>query len=293
MKKFYLQLSMLFLITLTAITVKAQGTWKADSTLAKIKASTEIDMKISNLKCMHSDTSGVIGKGDVSATNVDYNGITYDNKAFIQGSINGMYYAFRPQLDGKLDISVKMSGNKKTFIIELTDACPNNSDLAALTTNNITANAITGDSTYFTTPQVYDTDSKTNKTWNGTVAPVAATTYMVFSWDVKANKTYIAGCFGSKMMLRGVNYKVNNPPQSVIDENIQALDIYPNPAMNKVIIKVNNPTNISIYSAAGVLIKQQLVTSSDNIIDISGIEPGVYFIRDMNNIYKTQKLFIK
>ena len=161
-----------------------------------------------------------------------------------------------------------------------------------MTANFPIADGITITAAYFTTPSVYDTDSKTDKTWDGSVAPVTVNTWMVFSWAVTANKTYVTGCFGSKMMLRGVNYKTAT---SGLDNfnTIQAPDIFPNPADGNVIVKMDKSTEIGIYNAVGLLLKQQLVTPSDNNVDVSGLEPGVYFIRDMNSKNKAQKLIVK
>jgi len=281
-------------LQISIFNTNAQGTWKADSTIALINAATEIQLNIQNLLCMHSDPSGVIGKSDRGAITIVYNGITYDNLAFIQGSNNGMYYAFRTQKDGKLDISVKMSGNKKTFVIELTEACPNNNDLQALTTNFDTGDDITNNSTYFTAPQVkYVKANDQNEytgTFDGTTIASDVTTYMVFSWDVKANKTYVIGCFGSKMMLRGVNYTLSS---AIKQNNVQSSIVYPNPAKGQVYIDVNNPTNIAIYSVTGELLKQQLVTPSKNFIDVSDLKTGVYFIKDLNNSFSIQRLIVK
>lgn len=292
MKKIYMKMLLVLFTGLIGSSAYAQGTWKADSTMPAISASTEIDMGIAGLSCMHSDPSDVVGKSDTGAVTVEYNDITYDNLAMIQGVNNGMYYAFRTAEEGTLDISVKMGPNKRTFIIELTASCPGNADLANLTTNFGTADGITGTASYFTTPSVYDTDSETENTWDGSVAPVTENTWMVFSWTVAANKTYVTGCFGSKMMLRGVNYKTATSGLNDLNMS-QAPDIFPNPAAGNVIVNMDRSTEIGVYNAVGLLLKQQLVTPSDNRVDVSGLEPGVYFIKDMNGKNKAQKLIIK
>lgn len=68
-------------------------------------------------------------------TPVEYNDVTWDTDGCYQAFKNGMYYAFRPTKDGILDIFVRMTRGKPTFILELTDDCPDNANLAALTTN--------------------------------------------------------------------------------------------------------------------------------------------------------------
>jgi hypothetical protein len=292
MKKLYMTMLSVLFTGLIGISAYGQGTWKADSTIPEITPHTEIEMGITGLTCMHSDVSNVVGKPDKGAATVEYNGVTYDNPAMIQGVNNGMFYAWLPTEDGTLDISVKMSANKKTFIIELTSSCPDNADLTALTTNNNTADAIAQNAAYFTTPLVYDTYSQAEHTWDGTANASTETAYIVFSWPVTANKTYVTGCFGSKMMLRGVNYMTEASGLNNI-RTIQLPDIFPNPAAGTVIVKMDRSTGIGIYNTVGLLMKQQLVTPSDNKVDISGLEPGVYFIRDMNGNNKAQKLIIK
>ncbi len=204
--------TLLFIAVFTmAVCAKAQGTWRASGSEASVAASTEIDLGISGLKCMHSDASGVSGKSDSGAPKVSYNGVDYENAAFIQGATNGMYFAFLPSKNGTLDLAIKMGSDKKTFVLELTDNLWTSmsvtaGDLAALTTNKKTGDAITGTADYFTTPAVYDTYHQSSATWNGTVSfqTSGSNVYMVMSFPVSANKTYVVGCFGSKLMLRGV-----------------------------------------------------------------------------------------
>lgn len=293
MKKIYLSLLFILLTFSFLNSAKAQGTWKADSTQAAIARATEIPLGIANLKCMHSDTASIVGKPDATAPDITYNNVTYDNKAFLQGKTNGMFYAFRPEKDGTLDVSVKMSANKNTFIIELTDNCPNNSDLVALTTNFTTADNITNNSTYFTTPSVYDTKSGKYNTWDGTQVASTELTYMVFSWDVTANKTYVVGCFGSKMMLRGVNYTLKTSIKKDFTKN---LNLSPNPvklSSGKVYVNIEKATTLVIYDLTGSLVKQQSLTPTENYLYINDLKPGIYFVKDLNNRYKIQKLIIE
>ena len=292
MKKLYKKMLPVLFTSLIGISAYAQGTWKADSTMAAVNASTEIETGITGLTVMHSDASTVWGKADTGAITIEYNGITWDNKAMIQGVNNGMYYAWRIAEEGTLDLAVKMSGNKKTFIIELTSSCPGNADLVNLTTNFATADGITGNPSYFTTPTVYDTYSQTEQTWDGTANASTETAWIVFSWPVTGNKTYVTGCFGSKMMVRGVNYKTTASGLENFS-TVQLPYIFPNPAAGDVTIKMDRPAEIGIYNTVGLLLRQQLVTPSDNKIDVSGLEPGVYFIRDMNSMNKALKLIIR
>lgn len=292
MKKIYSKMFSILFLGFIGISSFAQGTWKTTGTETAINPGTAITTGITGLTVMHSDAATIIGKTDV-ATTVTYNNITWDNQSFVQGSTNGMYFAFRPTNNGTLDIPVKMGSAKKTFVLELTDACPNNTDLAALTTNLATGDLIFGNATYFSLPSVYDTYNQTTNTWDGTLAiqSTGANVYLVMSFPVLANKTYVVGVMGSKLMLRGANYTITTKVNSL--SSGQEVGIYPNPAKGNVAVKMKESSRIAIYNATGALMKQQLVTPSDNNVDISGLVPGVYYVKDINNKIKTQKLIVK
>lgn len=292
MKKFYLTMLSVLFTGLIGISSYAQGIWIADSLMPEVAPSTEIAMGITGLSCMHSDVSNVVGKGDLEPLAIEYEGVTYDNPTMIQGVTNGMFYAWRTAEEGTFVLYVKMSPNKKTFIIELTSSCPGSSDLATLTTNFSTANDITGNNSYFTTPTVYDTYSQAENTWDGNAVASTEGTHIVFSWPVKANKTYVTGCFGSKMMVKAANY-ITAASGLENFRTVQLPDIFPNPATGNVFVKMDRSTEIGIYNTAGILLKQQLVTPSDNMVDISGLESGLYFIRDISGNNKAQKLIVK
>ena len=56
---------------------------------------------------------------------------------------------------------------------------------------------------------------------------------------------------------------------------------------------MDKSTTIGFYNSVGLLLKQQLVTSSNNNVDISALAPGMYFINDMNSKNQVQKLIVK
>lgn len=242
---------------------------------------------------MHSDAATVIGKSDTGATPVTYNSVTWDNLAMIQGSTNGMYYAARTTSNGILDVSVKMGSAKATFVLELTDACPDNADIAALTTNTASGSTIYGTTTYFVLPSVYDTYNNTTGTWNGSAAiqSSGSNQYMVMSFPVSANKTYVFGVNGSKLMLRGLNFKVTTAVAPV-NSDLKIFS-FQNPAKGNVILQLKESVQIGIYNTVGALMLQKMVTPSENNVDLSGLKSGVYLIKDMNNTYKTQKLIVE
>jgi len=281
-------------ITLT-IFANAQGSWFATGEEGTILTSTDVVLGVPKLNAMASDVSGVTGKTDAGAPAVSLNGVDYTNEAYVQGSNNGMYYAFLPAGSGTLDVAIKMGSGKKTFILEVNDdlyatMSATIGDIAALTTNLSTADLITTD--YYTTPDVYDTYNQTEGTWDGTVAmqSTGANVYLVASIPVTANKTYVVGCYGSKLMLRGATLAITT---GISNNYTSEFKIFPNPASGKFYLNVNEPTEIGIYSITGQLVKQQLVASSKNSVNVNDLQSGVYFVKMMNNNSRTQKLIIQ
>jgi hypothetical protein len=216
MKKILLSIA----VVAAAMTLNAQGVWKATGTEPKYSASTEMGFGIASLTVMHSDISatGVIGKTDAwTATSVPtpapagitYNGITYDNKAIIQGANNCMYYAFLPTKNGILDIATKASANKMTYVMLATGA----TSLADLTTTfSADGNAGNGNALVkangATYPSVTSSLTGLSATYDGTTAinTTAASIWTVMSFAVTANNIYTVGLDGSKFQLIGVNF---------------------------------------------------------------------------------------
>lgn len=263
-----------------ALNINAQGTWFATGTETTIAASTEISLGIANLKCMHSDVAGVVGKTDAANPAVSYNNVNYTNEAMIQGSTNGMYFIFLPSQSGYLDISVKMGSAKKTFAVQLTDNIylTKIGDLASITTDFPTFSAITAD--YIALPSVYDTYTQTNNTWDGTAAiqSTGSNVYLVMSIPVVANKTYAVGVLGSKLMLRGINYIVG----SAGIENAEAVPYKVYASSGK--ININGLTNEKV-SVSDLMGRQMTVANPSEI----SVKPGLYMVK-VNG--KVTKIFV-
>jgi hypothetical protein len=272
MKKIYLKMFSILFIGSIGITAYAQGTWKTTGTETTVLPSTAITMgAITGLSCMHSDAANIIGKSDANAPAVSYNGVTWDNLSFVQGATNGMYYAFRPTSYGILDIPVKMGSGKSTFVLELTDLCPDNADIAALTSNMPGADLITIDPTYFSTPLVYDTYHKTSRTWSGngaadTMQFTGGNVYLVMSFPVVANKTYVVGCFGSKLMLRGVNY--------IVTTSVNERPAIKGISYNGTQVLNENNQKIELFNMSG-----RLITRASSSIPTDNLPKGVYIVR--------------
>lgn len=210
----------------------APAVWKASydaDNITSYPASTPIATGIAGLTVLHNDGGAtlVADKGDSGAPTVTYGGITWDNEAFIQGNTNGMFYAISADADGTLDVSVKMGSGKNTFVAETADPIATVGAQVITATDKDPLGKITDP----TLPQVYDTHNGTTGTWNNTAAINTSgdNAYLVMSFSVTAGKTYIVGCDGSKLMLRGLAYipggRTSIPTLSV-NKVVKTIDYY-------------------------------------------------------------------
>lgn len=95
----------------------------------------------------------------------------------------------------------------------------------------------------------------------------------------------------------GTIYKITAPNASVEDiDNQNKIKIYPNPASDKIFVEGINQENLNaefITLEGRVILNKNL--NSDNSIDISGLNSGIYFVTiksNQNKIY-TQKIIVK
>lgn len=76
---------------------------------------------------------------------------------------------------------------------------------------------------------------------------------------------------------------LHTPATTNINTTIKHLNtIYPNPVTDILNIEVNKNTNISIVNLLGATISTQQVNSGKNIIDVSCLISGIYFIHSTN-----------
>jgi hypothetical protein len=71
------------------------------------------------------------------------------------------------------------------------------------------------------------------------------------------------------------------------------LRIFPNPAEEIVSINVDKTGKIGIYNSAGTLMKQQQASPDQNNIDISDLNPGMYYVKMINSQNTAQKLIVR
>ncbi len=57
------------------------------------------------------------------------------------------------------------------------------------------------------------------------------------------------------------------------------VNIYPNPANNRVYVDINRPMQVAIYNIAGSMLKSKMIQSKDDYINISDLQSGMYLIR--------------
>ena len=65
---------------------------------------------------------------------------------------------------------------------------------------------------------------------------------------------------------------------SVAENTAETISVYPNPAHDFIVIRTNNDSplqGVELYSVTG----QIVLSSTENKINVSGLEPGIYFVR--------------
>lgn len=70
------------------------------------------------------------------------------------------------------------------------------------------------------------------------------------------------------------------------------VNVYPNPAFDRVYIEVNEPTNVGIFSISGSMLKNKVIYSKHDFIDVSDLSNGIYLIRSVDSNSFVKK-FIK
>jgi hypothetical protein len=68
------------------------------------------------------------------------------------------------------------------------------------------------------------------------------------------------------------------------------VNIYPNPATDKVYVDYNKPIQVAVYNIAGSLLKSKMIQSKYDYISIGDLQPGMYLIRSQNDNTFSKKL---
>ena len=81
-----------------------------------------------------------------------------------------------------------------------------------------------------------------------------------------------------------------NPPQGIEENENMTISVYPNPAHDFIRVETRSIASVQgveLYSITG----QKVLSSTENEINVSELNPGMYFVR-VNNIY-TERVIIK
>ena len=101
--------------------------------------------------------------------------------------------------------------------------------------------------------------------------------------------TQFASC-GMDLDAVGVIHDIEhfpNPPQGIEENDDMTISVYPNPAHDKLFVNAANIQRVDLYNISG----QLMISSTENEINVSELNPGMYFVR-VNNIY-TERVIIK
>jgi hypothetical protein len=73
-------------------------------------------------------------------------------------------------------------------------------------------------------------------------------------------------------------------------DNSSTISFYPNPASEQLFVSTENEVNLSILNTSGVVVKNETLYAND-VVDISGLNAGIYIIRmESNGAVFTEKL---
>jgi hypothetical protein len=76
------------------------------------------------------------------------------------------------------------------------------------------------------------------------------------------------------------------------EKNNIDINIYPNPAKDKINIVGKNIKKVEIVNLNGQIVKSRTINSENYIIDVSDLSKGLYFIK-INNGREVKKIVVK
>lgn len=127
---------------------------------------------------------------------------------------------------------------------------------------------------------------------SGFLGPVGSTFEHTFT--VIGINDYFCGVHGAGSMAGTITV---DPTASIEDQTLQSFEIYPNPASTLITIKLPANTNagiIEVYNIVGKHVQSKsLDITTDNLLDISNLQSGLYIIRITSGDSSQTKRFIK
>ncbi|HRP01267.1 MAG TPA: S8/S53 family peptidase [Candidatus Kapabacteria bacterium] len=121
---------------------------------------------------------------------------------------------------------------------------------------------------------------------------IASVIGMRFEGDIPANDSRECSiCFARGATLQEFAVEMRNCLNSItsVEDKTFSLDIYPNPAKDFISFNSSEEVDFSIYSILGMEQLKGTTLNGRNVIDISKLQAGVYFIKIGNNINKIIK----
>ncbi len=97
---------------------------------------------------------------------------------------------------------------------------------------------------------------------------------------INSGWSFIGDSPDSSCITVGLTEKTNFAPK---------LNIYPNPTRGITSVYVNNSTELKIFNTSGQLMKQVILYSGENIINMEYFETGIYFLKTEDTIFKLVK----
>ena len=96
--------------------------------------------------------------------------------------------------------------------------------------------------------------------------------------------------FGADIYVIDVDTVSTSAP-TIVDR--AKVNIYPNPARDRVFITVKEPTQVAVYNLAGRLVKSKLIQSENDYMEVNDLQPGMYLIRSQFTNDFVEKLIVR
>lgn len=122
---------------------------------------------------------------------------------------------------------------------------------------------------------------------NNLFAPIDSAIEQTFTPDSIGNFAVRISKNGCVITSNCIN--TSNVNTSHVEKDLNLIKIYPNPVLHNVFIEIESQTIFEVFNAKGVLVKSLNLSLSD-IVDLSDLSQGVYFIKAKNQNFKIIKL---